>query len=284
MHEIMCTTQNLPLLTNAARYANTRGFYHVDRTIPFNVLIYVMKGQIFVTEDEVDYEVNPGEMLFLKNNVHHYGKKMIRTGTQWIFVHFYTELIENTTPFSLNDPVLPKNAESKEVCAVRIPKMLHGLENGPIERRLEDLIDYVHSMEPARRLFVNAKLYELLCECALTGFPSAKQQIKLPEKIAAYLNEHIYEPFSSDALEKKFFLTYKHMEVTFKKEKGMTPLQYHTRLRIQTACSLLGSTLLSIREISDKLGYPDAMYFSRIFKKQMGLSPREYRRKLPYFM
>lgn len=285
MHEILCTTQYLPVLTNAARYANPQAFYHADRTIPFNVLIYVIKGQIFVTEDDIDYEINPGEMLFLKSNVHHYGKKQIKAGTLWIFVHFYMELpTSDARPFTLNEPVLPKIPEEKEMYFTKIPKKLCGLKNSLIEKKLENLIDYVHSREPARKLFVNVKLYELLCDCALTGYSAPDRKTELPEKIIVYLDEHVYEPFSSEALESQFFLTYKHMETVFKKEKGMTPLQYHTGLRIQTACGLLGSTLFSIREISDKMGYPDALYFSRIFKKQMGISPREYRRRLPYFV
>lgn len=50
-------------------------FFHKDRIAPFHVLIYVVKGTIYVTEDEIDYEIHPGELIFLKSGVRHYGKK-----------------------------------------------------------------------------------------------------------------------------------------------------------------------------------------------------------------
>ena len=58
---------------------------------------------------------------------------------------------------------------------------------------------------------------------------------------------------------------------------GMTPMQYITFLRITRAKELLRSTDYSIQEISSMVGYENPLYFSRIFKKQTGYSPSEYR-------
>ena len=59
----------------------------------------------------------------------------------------------------------------------------------------------------------------------------------------------------------------------------MTPLQYILSLRISNAQSLLETTKYNVTEIASIVGYENPLYFSRIFKKQVGLSPSEYRGK-----
>ena len=68
------------------------------------------------------------------------------------------------------------------------------------------------------------------------------------------------------------------MAAVFKRERGETMQQYHTRLRMNTACYLLKSTLMSVREIAAETGYSDALYFSRCFRAAKGMSPTEFRR------
>ncbi|MBQ4137755.1 MAG: helix-turn-helix transcriptional regulator [Clostridia bacterium] len=59
---------------------------------------------------------------------------------------------------------------------------------------------------------------------------------------------------------------------------GFSPGEYITRLRISRACEFLSMTDVAISEVARICGYPDALYFSRIFSKKMGCSPREYRK------
>ena len=63
----------------------------------------------------------------------------------------------------------------------------------------------------------------------------------------------------------------------FKEEIGENFIDYLTSLRIHNAKELLRRPVLSIREAGLQSGYADPNYFSRIFKKQTGMTPREYR-------
>ena len=65
----------------------------------------------------------------------------------------------------------------------------------------------------------------------------------------------------------------------FKAHCGMTPMAYLASLRIAEACRLLELTTLSVKQISAMVGIPDQYYFSRLFTKHMGKSPRAYRLK-----
>lgn len=66
----------------------------------------------------------------------------------------------------------------------------------------------------------------------------------------------------------------------FKSFTGHSPLQYFNLMKIRCACQLLDSTPLTISQVSLKLGIEDPYYFSRLFSKTMGLSPKAYRTRL----
>lgn len=68
-----------------------------------------------------------------------------------------------------------------------------------------------------------------------------------------------------------------HLSSLFRRKVGHPPIDYFSRLKIQRACWLLDSTTARVKEIGAQIGYPDAYYFSRLFRHVMGMSPRSYR-------
>jgi AraC-like DNA-binding protein len=68
-----------------------------------------------------------------------------------------------------------------------------------------------------------------------------------------------------------------HYSAVFRRLTGYSPVNYHTRLRLQRACFLLDTTGETINRIAQQMGFEDTFYFSRIFRKIVGYSPRQYR-------
>ena len=68
-----------------------------------------------------------------------------------------------------------------------------------------------------------------------------------------------------------------HFNEIFHKQMGVSPLVYFKQQKIKHACHLLVMTDLKINQICYKLGFDDSLYFSRMFKKHTGMSPRAYR-------
>ena len=66
----------------------------------------------------------------------------------------------------------------------------------------------------------------------------------------------------------------------FKEYTGFTPMQYILSVRIANAQGLLETTDYNVSEISRIVGYDNPLYFSRIFRKQCGVSPSDFRRRL----
>ncbi len=63
----------------------------------------------------------------------------------------------------------------------------------------------------------------------------------------------------------------------FKKQMGKSPSEYIIELKLQLAKNMLDSTNMSIKQISEHIGYNDQYFFSRLFKKYLGISPQKYR-------
>lgn len=67
---------------------------------------------------------------------------------------------------------------------------------------------------------------------------------------------------------------------SFKEFTGSTPMQYILSIRITTAQNLLDTTDYTVTEISNIIGYENPLYFSRLFRKQNGISPSEFRKNI----
>ena len=99
------------------------------------------------------------------------------------------------------------------------------------------------------------------------------------ERVLNYIAEHYAEEIDLATLAALVNASENYLSHVFKKVTNYSPLQYIVRRRIGKAQSLLVYTSLSLTEISMRVGYDDPNYFSRLFKKLIGMTPRSYRQK-----
>ncbi len=275
MNRIILSSSVMPTLCGCDHLAAAEPFYHADRVADFHVMIFVTEGCIYVTEDDTDYAVSAGELLFLKSGVRHYGKTQIPRGTKWYYAHFICPQTEQ--PQFIPDSA-PIPQYTLLTSSLPLPKYITGLSGSDTERDIAELIRFYHSDAPLRGWTLNSMLFSLLSRLALAELPLPRSAT-LSDNICAYLHDHMTEPFSADSVSREFYLSYKHLAAVFKKEKGITMQQYHTSLRMSEARRLLRSTLLTIGEVASRVGYQDMLYFSRCFRNNTGYSPTEYRKQ-----
>lgn len=99
-------------------------------------------------------------------------------------------------------------------------------------------------------------------------------------KIDAYMKEHYREPINTKSIAEKFGFTPAYLSKIFREYKSITPADYIIQLRIEKAKELLSSSSnCKIKDVAAFVGYDDSLYFSKVFKKITGISPRQYMEK-----
>ncbi|WP_274649845.1 AraC family transcriptional regulator [Paenibacillus humicola] len=105
--------------------------------------------------------------------------------------------------------------------------------------------------------------------------PDIERQINQAIRMLSY---QYSDRFSIEDLARKLGYHRTHLSKMFKQATGLSPMQFLLKVRMVRARELLsGSKYLSIDQVASSVGYPDALYFSKQFRKTHGISPTEYR-------
>lgn len=94
-----------------------------------------------------------------------------------------------------------------------------------------------------------------------------------------YINDHYAEKISVEQLAAQFGYDQRRFTYLFERDVGMRPMNYVTDLRIRRSREMLKSSACPVSHVAEWVGYSDSFYFSRQFKKYMGMSPTEFRKR-----
>lgn len=100
----------------------------------------------------------------------------------------------------------------------------------------------------------------------------------MEETAIHFMKENLEKHLTLQEIAEEIGYSASHFSTLFKKQTGHSPLAYFNLLKIQQACNLLDTTDIKINQLCYKIGIEDTYYFSRLFTKIMGMSPREYRK------
>jgi AraC-like DNA-binding protein len=160
------------------------------------------------------------------------------------------------------------------------PGLLHGRIRLP--RVVKNLSDTIYHRWATRRLderlATRATLLELLIR--LLGEHGTEQASPLQDLAHAVkdrLDQHLNDPRALPDLLVDLDRSYEHCCRVFTATYGVPPLRYLTSARIEQAKHLLRQPHAEVAAIAKSVGYADSAYFSRVFKEQVGISPRQFR-------
>ncbi|WP_432408516.1 response regulator [Wukongibacter sp. M2B1] len=144
-----------------------------------------------------------------------------------------------------------------------------------VSKYLEDLSPIISLEEYHEIIKFSQRFVEKLIEHV--DNQQKKKRHFIIDRIITFVNENYHEALSVEEIAKKFSISSFYFSRLFKEYQNINFVDYITQVRIKKAIELFDDESLNIKEIAHLVGYHDANYFSRVFKKNMGLSPKKYR-------
>lgn len=245
-------------------------FHFRERRQPISqyVLIYCIEGKGWYRVDGQEYAVEAGQYFVLPaGKAHAYGADGQAPWTIY-WIHFKGKLASRFA--SPN----PRPIEVRPGIQSRINDRIALFDE--ILRTLE--LGYSHE----NLLYACSILHHFLATLRyLSPYRAATHdEIGNGDIVIAaihFMKEHIERKLSLRAIAEHTGYSPSHLSALFSGRTGYSPLAYFNQLKIQRACQLLDFTDMRINQICYKIGIEDSYYFSRLFRKIMGMSPTAYR-------
>lgn len=180
--------------------------------------------------------------------------------------------MENTYPDSLPDIRL-------KVLEFVLRAEYVAYESGGRTYQFKSRHDYLtHIMETGNMEKLRQWLVEKISDaCRHVMTKMEDQSISVVTKAKKYIDANYNRDLSLDEVSREVNISPYYFSKIFKDETGENFIEYLTNIRIMKAKELLSHTDYSMKEICAMIGYADPNYFSRSFKKKVGISPTEYK-------
>lgn len=229
-------------------------------------MIFISKGEgIFESALTMPSQIKAGTCFFLYPDVWHRYKPNVKSGWEeyWIgFNGYYANQLMNQGFFNSQNPFIHVGLNNELLVLFR--KLIETVRNG-------------YTSYPQ---FIAGTTLQIL---GLVNAVSLHQEYdndplgKLIQKAKFLLQESLEETVDMEKLAREIPMGYSSFRKVFKRITGESPNQYHLNLRLNRAKDLLTTTALNINEVAYQTGFESVFYFSKLFKKKNGVSPKFYR-------
>lgn len=155
---------------------------------------------------------------------------------------------------------------------------------GPNEGTFLDYLSYIEELKDIQEISLDAWAYRKFQYLIKTI--RIRKTAKVPYVIhsaIAYIEKHYTESISLEEVANHVGLTPQYFSTYFKEEMDCNLIDYITKLRIEKAKEIIRNSQMSVQEICFIVGYHDPNYFSRIFKKYVGITPTKYKKDFGEF-
>lgn len=233
-----------------------------------NMLVFCIKGSGIVMISEEQIPVS-GDQFFIipKGEVFKY-YSVINVNSKLLVAHFNgknSELLEKE--FSVVRNLIPSVNNRVANREMLFDEIFNNLSIGFHNENLE-YVNFCFRHLLATFIYANKTSDDLADE----SNPVIRNAID-------FMNKNLNLKLSLNQVSKEAGYSPTYFTTLFKKETNYSPLSYFSHLKIVKACEFLDYTRIKIKEISFTLGYTDPYYFTKDFKKKMGMSPRQYRNR-----
>ncbi|MBE6053258.1 MAG: helix-turn-helix domain-containing protein [Clostridium sartagoforme] len=224
-------------------------------------------GIVIPIKGECSFSLNEDKYILNKNTVLHCGSNMkIKIETEEAGIEYYVVHYKNIFTTEKFHDIQQKSFD------LEIEDRL------PLLKYCEDIIDKslspdIYSKFSCKVDFIN--LIDSLIKNVRTSQYSDK--LKLVNKGVEYINRNYNDSIAISDVADILEIDRRRFSEVFQEVTGLSPIKYLTEYRLKEAKRLLKFSKYTITEIADMTGYNDCFYFSKTFKKNVGVCPRKYR-------
>ena len=274
-HRVISELANHPL--SSGLYPLGIGYYrqasghHMERdSHDDNLLIYCLDGEGELEIEGQKQRVRPGDILLIPRGIQHAYKA--RPSNPWTI--YWTHFHGHHAPDFIQHIAARKTGQNQLVIPIGIHSRLASDFEALLEAREStyNINAYICAANQLRQILSHIALLKPLARHKQSG-----DGLDI-ERVHRLMQARIHEQLVLDTLAETVNLSKYHFVKKYKEITATTPINHFIQLKIERACHLLDTTNNHVNEIAFSVGYEDAYYFSRIFKKLMGVSPSQYRK------
>ena len=228
------------------------------------ILLYCTEGQGKVIINNKKFNLIPNHFIIIPPDIPHHYKSSLKNPWMIYWVHFTgkrASIIYDRYSYE-NHPIV-KFIEYNEQRVKNFLNIIRLLESTFEERSLE---------------FANINLMNLISSFFYKQeFNSKSTEKNMVNNSIEFMKENLHKPLKIEDLANHQYLSVSRFSEVFKENTGYPPIHYFIKLKVQKSCQFLYFTDKSIKEICLIVGFRDQYYFSRMFKKIMGVPPSKYK-------
>ncbi len=239
-------------------------------------IIYVVQGAARVVIGGSQYQAQAGSVVFISH----------------LEIHRVEPLTEDYTRYFV---IVPPAAVREITASDRLASIFvnrpvgffHCLDMSGHAPYLERLFGEMHDESRLRPVLAEERLRCLLAELLIYLYRQQPEAFPVPDspmdrvvqQVKNYLEEHYHEPLTVEELASLFYVSTSYLSHSFKRITGYSIKQYLQLRRLAEARALLYATNDSIAQIAVKSGFSDVNNFIAYFKRQVGVTPNQYRKQ-----
>ncbi|QUH29885.1 AraC family transcriptional regulator [Vallitalea guaymasensis] len=286
-------TNILPKTINMGFINYVTPWSHFERVSDEYIMYIIKTGDLYLTVDKKNYHLKENDAIFIEKGLFHTGYK--KAPCSYYYIHFEHANIANVNISNgrIND--LMKDIRKRWISSsiwstyededsnIYIPTLCNiGNLCNDIFNLLDKALDIIFSKTEYYKLQISCIFNEILILYAKAYINSCiednenKNTYHTISNLIFFLNKNYPKNITIEIVEEITHFNYDYMNRLFKKNTNYTIMEYLTKIRIDTAKSLVASTSMKYYEIGQYVGYNNQYYFSRIFKKITGMTISKY--------
>jgi AraC-like DNA-binding protein len=238
---------------------------HPDRLLDIHDVFYVIDGQESVYLEDIEYFINPGDVMLLPGKYRHYGKRLYKPDTHAMYIHFSMEK---------NDHMIQEK-EVIETDAIVMPVFIHTY-NHDIFDHFQAIAKVYLSNSNNKALRCSSLLNLLLIELSENSKQSMKRNA-IVDDILMLLHNHPQKFYTIHELVKYSGICTKSLTSHFKSVTGQSVHKYQMNSKLDQIATLLKNhTFSNLKVLAQNFGFYDEFHLSSCFKKKFNISPIRY--------